>query len=85
MFVKSNEAMELLKVSRTQLFRLIESGKIDAYKSSGALLFDRDSLIKFVKDSKVVPIINTYHSSATASNDKKRKFAKMSDSSLKWV
>jgi len=57
----ATEAMELLRISRNQLYRLIYAGKVTAYKPSGRLLFKRSELMEYIEEGKVEPHEPVYH------------------------
>ena len=60
MYLTSREAMELLCIkSQNQLYRLVDAGKIPAYKPAGRLLFNRSALMGYIEDSQVHPKVTT--------------------------
>ena len=59
--LSANEAMEFLRVSRNQLYRLIDAGKIIAYKPAGRLIFKRSELIEYINDGLIMPKMTAYH------------------------
>jgi excisionase family DNA binding protein len=46
--VSTREAREYLKVSKTKLFELVHSGRVDAVRFDGRLLVDLDSVDSFI-------------------------------------
>ncbi|MCL2392365.1 MAG: helix-turn-helix domain-containing protein [Oscillospiraceae bacterium] len=55
MYISSKEAQKLLCVSANQLYRLVDAGKVPAYKPAGRLLFNRSKLMSYIEDSRVTP------------------------------
>lgn len=51
-FLNIKEASNFLKMSVTQINRLINKGEIPSYKAGGRRLFGRDELIKWVESKK---------------------------------
>ena len=51
-FLDIKEASKFLKISLTQINRLIKKGEIPSYKAGGRRLFDRDELIGWVRSKK---------------------------------
>ena len=53
--------MELLHVSANQLYHLVSTGKLPAYKPAGRLLFKRTEIEAHVENSRVKPTVTVYH------------------------
>jgi predicted site-specific integrase-resolvase len=68
-YMTSNEIMETLRISRTSLNRLIDSGKIVARKPFGKLLFLRSEILEHIESSIVESTKSIYH--GTGSRKKK--------------
>lgn len=47
------ETMGYLKISRSAIYTLINSGKLQSYKFGGSLRFDKSDIMRFIERSKV--------------------------------
>ncbi|WP_394700273.1 helix-turn-helix domain-containing protein [uncultured Desulfosarcina sp.] len=54
--ITPDELKQILRISKTGVYRLVEKRSIPFYKVSGSLRFERNDVLEYLRNNRVEPI-----------------------------
>lgn|GEM_PF-1163974 len=59
-FLTPNELAEMMKISKTTVYRMIDKRQLPFYKMGGSLRFRMDEIMAYIEECRIEPTIKLY-------------------------